>query len=420
MAELDKLSAFAQSEESSLRPSDLRYYLLKLREGSHDAQSVSSAREPSLQQTLDALLRVTERVFGIKVEEVRPSRGEVWGNEVRRFNVKDESGALMGVIYMELLTQSNRARATGFHSTVQCAKLHLAWDEMPPWVDWDELMQFHPKELFVKDITSSTSSERVRQLPVVVVNCPFDTASELKWSDVELLFHEMGHALHSMSSRCGFQHTSGKQKYPASGGVHLQTMITDAWPSLLHEGTRTSIDFAEIPSVFLEYFSHHPSTWESFGIIPPLRTESPLLRENQIFCSILDQALHSPHFQDPSHFTHHTAPRSIQLSHICRVQPDKLWPTLVHARSGVPSTVEVQSIRGLGHIVGGYKAGYYTYLWSGEIASAIWQRNFTDVSKWRESGQLFRDELLSWGGGRDPWACVMPLIDEKDWARLAS
>lgn len=193
----------------------------------------------------------------------------------------------------------------------------------------------------------------------------------LNHSEVETLFHEFGHALHSLLSRTEYQHFSG---------------------------TRVVLDFAETPSnLFESYawdyrvlktFSKHYSTGD---IIPKELVESMVVAkkmfaatelQRQIFYALVDQTLFG---EQPSMGRdtmaivadlkrQHTSWTHVEGTH---------W----HTR--------------FSHLTN-YGAGYYSYLYAKCFATSIWQRMCQEDPLSLATGSALRTKFLQHGGAKDP------------------
>jgi mitochondrial intermediate peptidase len=62
-----------------------------------------------------------------------------------------------------------------------------------------------------------------------------------------------------------------------------------------------------------------------------------------------------------------------------------------------------------GHLFS-YGATYYSYLFDRAIASQVWNRLFSKNPLDREQGERFKNEILRWGGAKDPWAMLAALL----------
>jgi len=209
----------------------------------------------------------------------------------------------------------------------------------------------------------------------------------LSFTEVTTLFHEMGHAIHSVLGRTSLQNVSG---------------------------TRCATDFAELPSVLMEYFASDPTVLSLFA--RHYETDQPLPyemvaeklaldkkfdgsdTENQIILSMVDQAYHSSLPLSPS-FNTTAIYHDIQRTH-----------------GVLPADPPGTSWQGFfGHLFG-YGSTYYSYLFDRVLAKRIWQIVFASgqdqKSVDRESGERMKERVLKWGGGRDPWRCLAEVLKD--------
>lgn len=103
--------------------------------------------------------------------------GEVWHEDVRRLDVFDENGHI-GTIYCDLFQRPSKELSPPAHYTIRCSRR----------LDPDEV--------------DDTMARDMYQLPTIALVCDFARSehrpSFLSWTEVETLFHEMGHAMHCL------------------------------------------------------------------------------------------------------------------------------------------------------------------------------------------------------------------------------
>ncbi|KAH8099338.1 mitochondrial intermediate peptidase [Cristinia sonorae] len=333
------------------------------------------------------LSRLFRNLYGISLRPVDLAPGEAWHSTVRKLEVVDEETGTLGWIYADLFARQGKPNGAA-HYTVRCSRRTDDDDEAGDIKFYndserDQEMVRMSKEFGFAQRTRISDREGVFQLPVVVLLCEFarPTATRgptvLAWHEVLTLFHEMGHAMHSMIGRTEYQNVSG---------------------------TRCATDFVELPSILMEHFLTSPSVLPLFDIEQnPVREagnhhEDPcrsIDTHTQILFAALDQIYHSP------------------AALVAGFDSTDVLARLYGARALVPYVPGTSWQTQFGHLFG-YGATYYSYLFDRAIASRVWRKLFSHNPLSREMGEKFKCEVLKYGGAKDPWMMVSGVLDAPD------
>ena len=216
-------------------------------------------------------------------------------------------------------------------------------------------------------------------LPVVAnhlnITKPTSGPTLLTWDEVTTAFHEFGHALHGMFSHVEYPYFSGTSV--PRDFVEFPSQVNEMW--------------ADWPSVLAHYAKHY-------------QTGAAMPKE------LLDKVLATSKFNQGFATTEYLGSAMLDQSWH-QVGADK-----IPEASGVMA-FEAAALKANGtdyapvppryrtpyfsHIMGGYAAGYYAYIWS-EVLDANtveWIKGHGGLT--RANGDRFRATLLSRGGSKD-------------------
>ncbi|KAI0964026.1 Mitochondrial intermediate peptidase, variant 2 [Taiwanofungus camphoratus] len=329
------------------------------------------------------LSRLFQSLYGVSLRLADVAPGEVWHSDVRKLEVVDEETGLLGWIYADLFARRGKPSGAA-HYTVSCSRRTDDDDIMGDLKHADEGDMALVKMSYEFEAVNRhriPGQEGTFQLPVVVLLCEFVRptvgrgATVLEWHEVLTLFHEMGHAMHSMIGRTEYQNVSG---------------------------TRCATDFVELPSILMEHFLQSPAVLSLFdlhGTFAVRQTgndhEDPcrsIDTHTQILLAALDQIYHSPEVLSPGFDSTVALAKLYETRGLIPYVPGTSWQTQ------------------FGHLFG-YGATYYSYLFDRAIASRVWRKVFAHDPLNRETGEKYKREVLRFGGGKDPWVMVGKLLD---------
>ena len=216
--------------------------------------------------------------------------------------------------------------------------------------------------------------------PVVAnhLNIPKPPAGEptlLTWDEVTTTFHEFGHALHGMFSNVEYPYFSGTSvprdfvEYPSQ----VNEMWAD-WPSILQNYAKHYQTGAPLPQPLLD------------KVIAASKFNEGFKTTEYLGAAMLDQRWHQ--------ITAHQVPAA---AGVMKFEADALTADGIN----YPPVPPRYKTPYFSHIMGGYSAGYYAYIWSEvlDANSVEWFKNNGGLT--RANGDHFRKTLLSQGGSQD-------------------
>jgi peptidyl-dipeptidase Dcp len=338
---IDESQAAMGEASFPLESWDWLYYTEQLRQARYDFDASQLKPYFEIDRVLqDGVFFFAERLYGMTFEE-RPEM-PVYHDTVRVFEVFLD-GEPLGLFYFDPYARSSKRGG--------------AW--MTAYVQQTGLL--------------GTSPVVANHLNVVMP--PEGEPTLLTFGEANTMFHEFGHAVHGLLSNV---------RYPRFSGTNVPR------------------DFVEYPSQVHEMWATWPEVLENYAV--HYQTGEPIpqdlldrLLETQLFnegfrsteylaASIVDQSWHQM-----------TADQVPEASDVMAFEAEAL------ADAGMDYAAVPPRYRTpyFSHSLGGYSAGYYSYIWS-EVLDA-------DTVKWfeenggltRANGDHFRETLLSKGGSVD-------------------
>lgn len=334
--------------QAALDPWDVAYFLnqIKKRDFSLDTEAI---RELFPAQTVVAgMFKVYETLLGIDIREV--PNADVWAPEVKLYEIRDrDSGQHLGAFYSDLYPR------TGKYSHAASAPVSVARQVGPEY-----------------------------RAPLAVLLANFNPPSNgrpslLAHDEVKTLFHELGHIMH-------------------------QTLTTARYGS--QAGSSVARDFVEAPSQMLENWVYEKPVLdlmsghyrdpakkmpeETVAKIKQARTFDAGYRyTRQVFLASLDQTLHT------------SGPQ---------VDPDAVSRSLYQGILGLEPARDTHFPATFGHLMGGYDAGYYGYLWSEVFADDMFAKFAQEGVLSPQLGRRYRELILAKGRSEEAEALLVRFL----------
>ncbi|WP_029904744.1 M3 family metallopeptidase [Prevotella sp. 10(H)] len=353
-AELQAL-AKKEGQDIKLESWDWWYYAEKLRKQKYALNEDEIKPYFQADNVRQGVFAVANKLYGISFKQITDV--PVYQKDVKAYEVSDADGSLIGVIYFDDFAREGKRPG--------------AW-----------MSSFRKQEIykgnFVHPIIYNVGN----------YNPPTDGKPALLTLDqVQTMFHEFGHGLHGLLSKCTYNGLSG---------------------------TAVARDFVELPSQVMEHWAFEPEVlkmyakhYETGKVIPneliqkienSSKFNQGFMTTELVAAAILDMKWHTitatPNFN----------PRNQEG--VKELDVRKFEQDAMNEIGLISEIIPRYRSTYFNHIFGsssGYSAGYYSYLWS-EVLDADAYQAFVEKGNIfdQATAKSFRENVLSRGGTDEP------------------
>lgn len=319
-----------------LAPWDWWYYAEKLKKEKYDIDESELKPYFALNNVRDGMFYVANRLYGLTFIELKEM--PVYHEEVQVFEVRDRKGEHLAVLYMD------------FHP--RPGKRVGAWCGRFRPQTYRNGMKIYPVVTMVMNFTRPVG----------------DMPALLTWDEVNTMFHEFGHAIHGFFTDGEYDRIAGRLPRDM---IELPSQVMENWTSQ--------------PEV-LEVYARHYQTGE---VIPK---------------DLIDRLLGSLKFNEAFNTVEYIAASFLDLDWHTEGGTTELG-VLTFEEKSMADIKLIQEILPryrttyFNHIVGGYAAGYYVYLWAAVLDADTFQAflDSGDIFS-QEIAESFRKNILEQGG----------------------
>lgn len=316
---------------------DWWYYTEKLRKQKYALDDALLKPYFQVDNVMQGAFYVANKLYGLKFVE----RTDVpkYHKDIKVFEVLEADGTHLGVLYTDYFYRGSKRGG--------------AW---------------------CGSLQSQSNIEGKKKHPIVYNVCNFpppvgDTPSLITFEHASTLFHEFGHALHVLFN---------KTTYP---GI-----------------SRVPRDFVELPSQIMEHWCAHPDVLKVYakhyktGEVIPQDLVDKLEKSSYFNQGFITLEYLAASFLDMNWHT---------LNEPKEVDTNKFESDYLNKIGLIPEIISRYRSTYFSHIIGGYDAGYYAYIWA-EVLDCDAFEAFKETSLFdQKTAKSFRDNVLAAGGRED-------------------